>query len=140
MSTLVVVFASAWVVATVHAVSTGAPRPGLAAGMTTNPLSPEAPPPAAFLLDTALERLTERTDYGGESGQVRVIVQQPGDTVVLPDSLEAGVVVEFVSPSGDTVPATAPLPAGVWNVLLRARNSVRLVPDLTGASLVPLTE
>jgi hypothetical protein len=140
MVALVVVFASAWVVATVHAVTTGAPRPGLAAGMTTNPLSPDAPPPVAFLLDAALQQLADRGDYGGESGQVRVIVQAPGDTLELPDSLEPGVVVEFVSPAGDTVPATAPLPAGVWNVLLRARNGVRLVPDLTVASLVPLTE
>src|SRR5688572_4758280 len=101
MQVLVVVFASAWVVATIHAVTTGAPRPGLAAGMTTNPLSPEAPPPAAFLLDAALEQLADRGDFGGESGQVRVIVQEPGDTVELPDSLEAGVVVEFVSQAGD---------------------------------------
>lgn len=137
---LVLVFASAWIVATVHAVTTGAPRPGLAAGITTNPLSPEAPPPAAFLLDAALRQLAERGDYAGESGEVRVIVQQPGDTVPLPDSLAEGVEVEFVGETGDTVRADAPLPAGVWNVLLRARHSVRLVPDLTVASAVPLSE
>ena len=137
---LVLAFASGWIVATVHALSTGAPRPGLAAGMTTNPLSAEAPPPAAFLLDAALRRLGERSDYAGESGQVRVIVQQPGEVVQLPDSLGANVSVELVSTTGDTVPANEPLPAGIWNVLLRARNSVRLVPDLTIASLVPMSE
>jgi uncharacterized protein YcbK (DUF882 family) len=140
-------FAAAWMVAIVYAVQTGGPRPGVAAGMTTNPLAPGAPPPAAFLLDAALRRLVTDTDHAGESGQVHIIVHQPGDAPPLQPDAAEGVTVEYVGGepgSGgapDTIPAASgPPPPGVWNVLLRARDGVRRVPNLAVLSMVPLTE
>jgi hypothetical protein len=138
---VVAVFAGAWIVAVVHAVQTDSPRPGLAAGMTTNPLAPGAPPPAAFLLDAALNRLVERAGHAGESGQVRVVVHEPGEPAPFHGDLGDGVIVEYVADTGDTVPAaTGAPPPGLWNVLLRARDGVRRVPDLTVLSMVPITE
>jgi hypothetical protein len=140
---LVVAFGIAWTVAVVHSVQAGLPRPGLSARVTTNPLSPNAPPPAAFLLDAALQRIVERSGYAGESGAVRVVVHEPGEPAPL-----AGVVgddeqvqLEYVTEAGDTVPAAAgPPPPGIWYVLLRARDGLRRVPDLTVLSMVPLAE
>jgi hypothetical protein len=139
MVVLVLIFASGWVVATLHAVTTGAPRPGLAAGMTTNPLSGNAPPPAAFLLDAALRGFVQRSGYAGESGQVRIVIQDPGDSLALPDAGE-GVTVELIGESGDTLAGSGRLPPGVWNVLLRARNAVRRIPDFAVVSPVPIAE
>jgi hypothetical protein len=138
---LVTVFACAWVIAVVHAIQTGAPRPGLAVGMTANPLAPGAPPPAAFLLDAALNRLVERAGHDSESGHVHIVVHEPGDPAPFQADLGDGVTVEYVAGTGDTVPAAAGAPPpGLWNVLLRARDGVRQVPNLTVLSMVPITE
>jgi hypothetical protein len=139
--TVVAVFAVGWVVAIVHAVATGTPRPGLAAGMTTNPLASTAPPPAAFLLDAALRAFAERGEWIGESGEVRVVVHEPGAPPPFAEELPHDVGVVFASPEGDTIaPADGAPPPGVWNVLLRARDGLRRVPDLTVLSMVPIAE
>lgn len=140
MYAVLLAFAVGWTVAIVHAVTTGAPRPGLARVMT-NPLSPDAPPPAPYLLDAALRGLADVSGFGGTSGEVQVMVMEPGEPVVLPDSLEGDVSIEYITPRGDTVAAgdSAP-PPGIWNVLLRARGAVRRVPNLTVLSMVPLSE
>jgi hypothetical protein len=143
LAVLVAVFALAWTVAIVHAVTTGTPRPGLAAGMTANPLSPSAPPPAAFLLDAALRTIIERGGYAGQSGQVRVVVHEPGDPAPFADAaLPHDVGIVYVTEEGDTVAPTAGAapPPGAWNVLLRARDGLRRVPDLTLLSAVPIAE
>jgi uncharacterized protein YcbK (DUF882 family) len=135
-------FASLWMVAIVHAVATDGPRPGLAERMTSNPLASDAAPPAAFLLDMAVRQFAERAGYRGLSGQVRVVVHEPGEPLPFADAGEEDVKVIYVTEAGDTVaaePGSAP-PAGVWNVLLRARSEVRRIPDLTVLSMVPLTE
>jgi hypothetical protein len=141
---LVVAFGIAWTIAVVHSVQAGVPRPGLSARIAANPLSPDAPPPAAFLLDAALDRIVERSGYGGESGAVRVLVHEPGESPPLAGLVdEAGddVSLEYVTEAGDTVPATmGPPPPGIWYVLLRARDGIRRVPDLAVLSMVPLTE
>jgi hypothetical protein len=138
---LISVFAGAWGVTIVHAVVTGAPPPGIAAGLATNPLAANAPPPAAFLLDAALRRFVERAGYGGHSGQVRVVVHEPGEPLPFEDETLDGAALAYVTEHGDTVSVggVAP-PPGIWNVLLRARNQVRRVPDLAVLSMVPLTE
>lgn len=137
----VVVFAAAWTVTVVYAVLTGTPRPGLAAGMATNPLASDAPPPAAFLLDAALRRLSGDQEYAGRSGEVRIVLHEPGEPVPFSGSMQDGVAVEYVTEAGDTVPAgSAAPPPGIWNVLLRARGEVRRVPDLAVLSMVPIAE
>lgn len=135
---VMLLFAGGWVTAAVHAITTGAPRPGVAR-VTANPLSPETPPPAPYLLDAALRRLAGVGDWAGTSGAVQVIVAEPGASPMLPDTLEDGVEVQLAA-GADTVPATGTPPPGVWNVLLRAGRSIREVPDLRVLSMVPLTE
>jgi hypothetical protein len=135
---VLLLFAAGWVVAAMHAIMTGTPRAGLAR-ITVNPLSAEAPPPAPYLLDAALQQLVERSQLGGTSGQVQVLVVEPGTAPALPDTLGNGVTLEYAA-DGDTVATNAAPPPGVWNVLLRARGSVREVPNVRVLSLVPLSE
>jgi hypothetical protein len=138
---LVAVYALGWMVTIVYAAHTDSPRPALAGAVTTNPLASGSPPPAPYLLDAALRRIVERSGHGGESGQVRVIVVEPGAPLPIAETTAGGVDVEYVASSGDTIrPATGAPPPGIWNVLLRARDGVRRVPDLTVLSMVPLTE
>jgi hypothetical protein len=140
MHVVLFAFAVGWAVAIVHAVTTGAPRPGLARVMA-NPLSPDAPAPAPYLLDAALRRLADVAEFGGTSGAVQVLVVEPGQPAVLPDTLENDVAIEYVTPQGDTIaPGDSAPPPGIWNVLLRARGEVRRVPNLTVLSMVPLSE
>lgn len=138
LAALVAVFAFGWVFVLVQ-VARGEVAPALTASIVENPLSPDAPPPVAFLLDAAVRRFA--APDRGESGAVRVVVQQPGDSLALPDSLGAGVTVEYVPVGGDTAAGSRTISgSGVWNVLLRVRNEVRRVPDLAIVRLVPLSE
>lgn len=138
---VVALFACAWVAAIVHSVRTGAPRPGLAGRITANPLSADAPPPAPYLLDAALRRLVESSGYGGISGQVRVVVQEPGAPGPFADSIAEGVEIQYATEGGDTIVAGDRVPPpGIWDVLLRARDGVLRVPDLAVLSMVPLTQ
>jgi hypothetical protein len=141
-----IVFGIAWMVAIVHAVATDAPRPGLARGIASNPLSPTAPPPAAYLLDAAVQMIAADAGVRGYSGEVNVVLHEPGQPVPFTADAVAdtasGAMVEYVTEAGDTVPAdaTSPPPPGIWNVLVRARNQVRQVPNIAVLSLVPLSE
>jgi hypothetical protein len=95
----------------------------------------------AFLLDRAIRALARDRGYRGASGAVRVIVRRPADSVAVPDSLPPGVSIETTPTSGDTPSAGLPPEgAGIWNVLLRASNAVRTIPDLAVIDLVPLSE
>ncbi len=137
---LVVVFAVGWTYALSNSGVRASLPSGLATAATTNPLSPDAPPPAVFLIDAALRQFTKRVDYRGLSGAVNVAVQRPGEPLPLPDSLGADVRVEYAAP-GDTISA-APQPAGpgVWNLLVRIGDAIRPVPDLSVITLVPLSQ
>lgn len=104
-----------------------------------SPLSPDAAPPAAFLLDAALGRVDAYEELRGESGALRVIIQEPGDTsLAAVDSLPSGVELAY----GDSARAARSLPAqpGIWNVLLRMRGAVRQVPQLMVITQVPMSE
>lgn len=140
---VLVIFAYAfgWIIAIVHTVHTDAPRPGLTSILIANPLAAGARPPAPYLLDAALRTIVERTGHAGQSGQVRIIVHEPGLPAPLGDLTEEGIEVNYVTADGDTVPASGiPPPPGIWNVLLRAREGVRRIPDLTVLSMVPMSE
>jgi uncharacterized protein YcbK (DUF882 family) len=137
-----------WIYSTVHAIGIGA-SPSVARRLGGQPslLSPNAPPPATFLLETAIERFTDWEElYGGESGALRVVVEEPGDSVALPDSVPEGVEVVYRSvEAGDTAQAVqqgdgSPRTPGIWNVLLRVRDAIRPVPELSVVTLVPATE
>lgn len=117
----------------------------LARRLTTNPLSSGAPPPAAFVLDQVVRMVAEEPSWRGESGAVRAIITQPGDTLALADtlgldSLPAGTAleVEQVDTPGVRAPgeAAAERP-GAWNVLVRARDQVRRLADVAVLTPVP---
>jgi hypothetical protein len=135
---VLLLFAAGWVYSGMYAITTDTPRAGLAR-VTSNPLSPEAAPPAPYLLDAALQRLVDVSDFAGTSGQVQVLVVEPGVASPLPDTLGEGVTIEYAA-GADTVATDVAPPPGVWNVLLRARGSVREVPNVRILSMVPLSE
>jgi hypothetical protein len=141
---VVALFAAGWTYAVSTATAAGTPVPR-AASITANPLSSDAPPAAAFLLDAAVRAFTRDAIYRGESGDVRVVIV-PGDSVALADSLPPDVTVGYREADGsDAAPDTAairptPGPGSVWNVMLRVRDAIRTVPDLSVITLVPLSE
>lgn len=139
---LVVLFAGGWVYAVVRATREGTPVPRIAAA-TIPPLTTEAPPATAFLLDAALRLFTDTAAFRGESGQVRVIMVE-GDSILLPDSLPPEVGIGFRA-YRDTVALRDSAEQlvsdpGIWDVILRAGRAVRAVPDLAVITLVPLSE
>ena len=132
---LVALFAVGWTFAIAQA-ARGGTAMGLASAIVENPLAADAAPPVAYLLDAAVRRFTP-AEFGGASGSVRVIVEQPGDSLAPPDSLPAGVTVEYEPVEGDSGGVGAG--GSVWNVLVRLRDEVQRVP-FSVIRLVPLTE
>jgi uncharacterized protein YcbK (DUF882 family) len=141
---LVVLLLGGWVYSVADAVRDGrAPQLARRIASAPTPLSRDAGPSAAFLLDAALRQLVAVTDFRGESGKVRVVVREPGEPVELADSLPGGVEVAYGPVAGDSAAAptatgpNAPSEPGLWNVLLRARNAIQPVPQLSLITLVP---
>lgn len=136
---LVIFFVVGWSYALARTIRTGESSPILSGTVTANPLSPEAGPQAAYLLDAAV-RAFATEEFRGASGAVRVIVKEPDDTLAAPDSLPAGAEVRIGASPTDTGTTAAPRTPGVWNVLVAMRGAVRSVPDLAVLTLVPLSE
>ena len=148
---LVVVLLAGWIFSVVEALGRGdAPSIARRIGGEPSLLSADAPPPATFLLEGAINAFVDWDEYRGLSGDINVILQEQGEAAALPDTaLPADVEVAYApvgepgadraaAPSGPAGgPPTAP---GVWNVLLRVRNAVRAVPNLNIVTLVPSTE
>ncbi|MGQ0815196.1 MAG: YcbK family protein [Gemmatimonadota bacterium] len=131
LSALVLLFTVGWSYAIYRSVAMGEPSPLLSGTVTASPLSPAAPPEAAFLLDAAMQAFTGE-ELRGQSGAVNVVVDS------LPaDSLPAGVEIRYTQ-GADTI-VGAPTTPGVWNVLVGIKNAVRPA-DVTLVTLVPLSE
>jgi uncharacterized protein YcbK (DUF882 family) len=145
LAVLIAGYVVLWAFAVFQAVERGE-MPAIAGRIAASPLSVANPPRTAFLLDAALRIMTRDavTAAYGASGEVRVIVTEPGDTapLSLPDSLPPGVAVEYRGAADTTRrdTATTPRTPGIWNVVLAARDAIRTVPDLRVITLVPLTE
>jgi hypothetical protein len=96
--------------------------------------SPDAPA-AAYLTDAALEALDP---LRGQSGKVRVVLRQPGDTLALP----AGTVVTTEDhdplPAGDATSA-APT-SGIGRLAVRVGNALKPVTDLSVITMKSLSE
>jgi hypothetical protein len=142
---LVVLFVSGWTYTAVEAVRRGEASTGFASRVTANPLGPTAPPEAAFLLDAALRRLVDHTEYRGLSGQLRFRLVEPGDEDPLPQIPGVDIVYEPAAgtPPEDLAPqdtTRVPSRPGVWNIAIRARGAVRQVPDLHVITLRPVAE
>ena len=138
-SVLVVLFVIGWGYTLVRSIRHGEVPPILSGSVTVNPLSPEAPPQNAYLLDAAMRRFADK-EYRGQSGAVRVIVQAPGDSLATPDSLPAGAQVRYGASASDTGAVSAPRTPGIWNLMVAMKGAARSVPDLNVLTLVPLSE
>lgn len=139
-----------------------APREHLRAGqppvaritdqLIRSPLSSDAPPEPAFLVDQFVRGFEAdfEEQVGGLSGAVRVSIVNPGDSLDLPgaaDSLPSGaqIVLRPTDGAGGTgaaeVPAeAAPTEGGIWNLVLRMRDAIRPASDVSVITLVPLSE
>jgi hypothetical protein len=142
----VALFSVGWAVAIVDAARSDAPLHA-SRQLTMSALSPHARPPAARVMDALLRATTDEAQFRGLSGEVRVLVPEPGSPLVLADTLGvrdlppgAALEVEAVDRPGDRRPGeeVGNLP-GAWNVLLRVRDEVRRVADLTVLTPVPTT-
>ena len=138
---LVVLFVGGWTWGIKVAIEEDVPL-GIAAGVTASALAGDSPPAAAFVLDELVRALAQPTDWRGESGAVRVRILQPGDTIALPDSLPPEVRAELAGAEDDTTARdTGRTPApGIWNLVLRASDAVRRVPELTYIVPVPMSQ
>lgn len=134
LSTLVLLFVVGWSYAIYRSYALGEVSPLLTGQVTASPLSADAPPEAAFLIDAAM-RAFSSDDLRGSSGAVNVVVRPQGEGVPL-DSLPAGVEVRYAEGTDTVATPTRP---GVWNVLVAMRDAVR-PGNLTLLTLVPLSE
>ncbi|MEO5510628.1 MAG: DUF882 domain-containing protein [Longimicrobiales bacterium] len=138
-------FTAGWIVAVVSAdtAEKAAELHGVLSAASS--LNPNALPPNAYLLDAAITEIAEMSGYTGESGQLRVIVRAAGDTMPVPDSLAPDVSLGFTRTGTDNASAAAsaqsrPDAPGIWNMLVRVRDGLRVVPDMKVITLVPLSE
>lgn len=127
----------------------GPPVARISTQLTRSPLSPNAPPAPAFLVDEFVRSFEAdfEKQVGGLSGAVKVDIVEPGDSVSLPG--QAGelprdariVLAPADSAAGSAVPATGAAPgrSGIWNVMLQMRDAVRPAGDVSVITLVPLS-
>lgn len=111
--------------------------------LATSPLSSNAPPPATFVLDRIVSS-TRTAEWRGRSGAVRAIIADANDSGALTDSLgldslpaEAAIELEDVDRPGQRVADDGDADPGVFNVVLRLRNEVRKVADMTILNPLP---
>ena len=120
--------------------------------LTANPFDPGAAPEAAFLMDALVRSFADVDELRGISGDVRVVLTEPGEPMrlALPDSLPPEVVTELRPMRGTVVDlaapghpvrdslAVAPAGSGVWALTLRAPDGqVTEVPDVRVIVQVP---
>jgi hypothetical protein len=141
---VILLFSAGWTAVVMEAGWSGDPLQ-LGRQLTMNPLSPDARPTGARTLDQLVQATTDEARFRGRSGEVRIIVPEPGEPLTLEDTLGleelppwAAVEVEPRDEPGVREPGerVTDLP-GAWNVLLRARDHVRAVTDLVVLTPVP---
>ena len=139
---IVLLFTGAWGFVVVD-VAAGGGALSVSRELATSPLSSTAPPPATFLLDRLLAS-TRTAEWRGRSGAVRAFIANQPTGADLPDtlgldSLPAGAQVELepVESPGRGVQGTESDRPGAFNVLLKVRNEVRRIADMTLLNPVP---
>ncbi|HUE96908.1 MAG TPA: hypothetical protein VMN39_09620, partial [Longimicrobiaceae bacterium] len=144
---LLVLLTVGWIHTAVVAVQRGAmPTVAREIGGSANPLSASARPEATFAMNALLEQFIDWDEVRGVSGQIHVVLQEPGDTLVLPNAVPEEVAVTYAPAGGELVDmAVAPEAAreapptqpGIWNVFLRLQGVIRSIPQLSVVTLVP---
>ena len=96
----------------------------------------------AYLTEAALTVLADPAR--GESGKLRVRIQQPGTTItpILADTLPPGSVATFSSGAAaeSTSKLVAPRRPGIWSLALRVGNAIKPLADFSVITLRPATE
>jgi uncharacterized protein YcbK (DUF882 family) len=150
---LIVVFTSGWG----YSISVSEAGSGIAPAsftpissrITAAPLAKNAPPVAAFFIDELVAELAKEIEpLRGASGELNVVLQQPGEELALPtlsDTVPEGTEIslrpaEGTGSASDVPPVPGSATPGVWNVVLQLRDAVRTVSDLNVITLVPLSE
>lgn len=146
---VIALFAVGWSWSIAIAAETGT-TPDAAERLTADPFDPASAPEAAFIMDAIVRRFSDVEDLRGISGNVRVVLTEPGEPMylALPDSLPADVVTELrlmqngvvdLSAPGIAVDslARAPAQSGVWALTLRHGTDVEEVPDVRVVVQVP---
>ena len=113
--------------------------------LTASPFDADAGPPVAYLLDRLVRDAEEGARWRGHSGAVRAIIAEPGDSLVLADTLGldslpplAMLEVQQVdSPGVRSTPERAAERPGVWNVVVRVQDEVRRLTNLSVLTPVP---
>ena len=99
-------------------------------------------PSVAYLTDAALSALA--APARGESGKLRVRIQQPGTpiTPILADTLPPGAVATFSSGAAaeSTSKFVAPAKPGIWNLALKVGSAMKPLADFSVITLRPATE
>ena len=114
----------------------------------TSALTNADAPSAAYVTGAALAALA--APARGESGKLRVRIQQPGTPIapILADSVPAGTVATFTPGSvggaataaESTASPNAPQRAGIWNLALRVGNAMKPLADFSVITLRPAAE
>lgn len=131
------------------------PVESIAERVLRSPLARDAAPAPAFVMDEFVRSFEKdfTEDVGGLSGQVKVSIVEPGDSVSLPagvDSLPSGaqVVLQPTDGAGGTAAASpgevpagqVPAEGGIWNLVLRMRDAALPASGVSVITLVPLSE
>ena len=108
----------------------------------TTALTDGSAPSVAYLTDATLAALAGAAR--GESGKLRVRIQQPGTpiTPILADTLPAGAVTTFSygAAAESTSKAVAPGRPGIWNLALKVGNAIKPLADFSVITLRPAAE
>jgi hypothetical protein len=146
---LLIVFTAGWIYTAAEAMRRGdVPLVARQIGTAGSPLSPDAPPEAVFTMNTILQQFIDWDEVRGASGEIRVVIQELGDTLTLPDAVPEEVAVTYL-PADGPMPDTAAVAAaggqppgrpGIWNMLVRMRGAISEVPNLSVVTLVPATQ
>lgn len=141
---LVCLFTGGWIYSAATAIARGdSPSIARSLGAAPTPLSSNAPPATAFLLDAAIRTvMADLADLRGESGALNIVIPEPGASLPFPDTLGQGVdlVYRSADAAADTALVEDPSQPGVWNLMLQIRDAVRSVPGMNVVTLVPASE
>jgi uncharacterized protein YcbK (DUF882 family) len=139
---LLVLFAMGWSWSIARARATGEGGVTPATARITTALTQGGAPSAAYLTDAALAALA--APARGESGKLRVRIQQPGTpiTPMLADTLPTGSVTTFSSgaEAQTTAGNVAPGKAGIWNLALKIGNAIKPLANFQVITLRPASE
>jgi uncharacterized protein YcbK (DUF882 family) len=130
-----------WSIARARATGEGDVVTPVTANITTA-LTDGAAPSVAYLTDAALAALAPPAR--GESGKLRVRIQQPGTPIspILADTLQPGTVTTFSSGAAaeSTSGHVAPRRAGVWSLALKVGSAIKPLADFSVITLRPAAE